>query len=59
MPFLEIKIDPLTNKNEIKTNDLKDKKEELGFDESHIVQEISYEKKKNSNKKNAVREEEK
>jgi len=29
MPFLEIKIDPSTAKDDIKSNDLKDKKEEL------------------------------
>ena len=50
MPFLEIKIDPSTAKDETKSNNSKDKKEELRSDESDIVQEISYEKKKNTNK---------
>ena len=51
MPFLEIKIDPSTAKDDIKSNDLKDKKEELIPDENNIDQEISYKKKKNFNKK--------
>ncbi len=53
MPFLEIKIDPSTAKDDIKSNDSKDKKEELNSDESNSVQKSLYEKKKNSNiKKN-------
>ena len=51
MPFLEIKIDPSTAKDDIKSNDLKDKKEELVPDENNIDQEISYKEKKNFNKK--------
>ena len=51
MPFLEIKIDQSTAKDDIKSNDSKDKKEELNSDESNPVQETLYEKKKNSNKK--------
>ena len=51
MPFLEIKIDPSTAKDDIKSNDLKDKKEELVPDEDNIDQEISYKEKKNFNKK--------
>ena len=51
MPFLEIKIDPSTAKDDIKSNDLKDKKEELVSDENNIDQEISYKEKKNFNKK--------
>ena len=51
MPFLEIKIDPSTAKDDIKSNDLKDKKEELAPDENNIDQEISYKEKKNFNKK--------
>ena len=51
MPFLEIKIDPSTAKDEIKSNDLEDKKEELVPDENNIDQEISYKEKKNFNKK--------
>ena len=51
MPFLEIKIDPSTPKDDIKSNDLKDKKEELVPDENNIDQEISYKEKKNFNKK--------
>ena len=51
MPFLEIKIDPSTAKDDIKSNDLKDKNEELVPDENNIDQEISYKEKKNFNKK--------
>ena len=51
MPFLEIKIDPSNAKDDIKSNDLKDKKEELVPDENNIDQEISYKEKKNFNKK--------
>ena len=51
MPFLEIKIDQSTAKDDIKSNDSKYKKEELNSDESNPVQETLYEKKKNSNKK--------
>ena len=51
MPFLEIKIDPSTAKDDIKSNDLKDKNEELVLDENNIDQEISYKEKKNFNKK--------
>ena len=49
MPFLEIKIDPSTTKDDIESNDSKDI-EESSPDESEIIQEISYEKKKNPNK---------
>ena len=56
MPFLEIKIDPSTAKDDIKSNDSKDKKEELNSDESNSVQESLYEKKKNSNKKKNEKE---
>ena len=51
MPFLEIKIDPSTAKDDIKSNDLKDQKEELVSDKNNIDQEISYKEKKNFNKK--------
>ena len=51
MPFLEIKIDPSNAKDDIKSNDLKDKNEELVLDENNIDQEISYKEKKNFNKK--------
>ena len=51
MPFLEIKIDQSTAKDDIKSNDSKYKKEELNSDESNPVQETLYEKKKNTNKK--------